>query len=166
VIPIVSIVGRSNTGKTTLIEKLIPELIRRGYRVATIKHNVHGFEIDHEGKDSWRHKMAGAQVTVIASPLRVAVVEDVNRDYALAELRDRYIRDVDIVLSEGYKKNPHPKIEVFRSELKHDPLCTKEDNLVAIVSDQPVERGVPCLDINNVQGIVDLIEDTFLKGNL
>ena len=165
-IPIVSIVGRSNTGKTTLIEKLIPELIRRGYRVATIKHNIHGFEIDHEGKDSWRHKMAGAQVTVIASPLRVAVVEDVNRDYALAELRDRYIRDVDIVLSEGYKKNPHPKIEVFRSELKHDPLCTKEDNLVAIVSDQPVERGVPCLDINNVQGIVDLIEDTFLKGNL
>ena len=161
-----SIVGRSNTGKTTLIEKLIPELIRRGYRVATIKHNVHGFEIDHEGKDSWRHKMAGAQVTVIASPLRVAVVEDVNRDYALAELRDRYIRDVDIVLSEGYKKNPHPKIEVFRSELKHDLLCTEEDNLVAIVSDQPVERGVPCLDINNVQGIVDLIEDTFLKGNL
>ena len=165
-IPIVSIVGRSNSGKTTLIEKLILELIRRGYRVATIKHNIHGFEIDHEGKDSWRHKMAGAQVTVIASPHRVAVVEDVSRDYTLAELRDHYIRDVDIVLSEGYKKNPHPKIEVFRSELKHDPLCTKEDNLVAIVSDQPVERGVPCLDINNIQGIADLIEDKFLKGNL
>ena len=67
-IPIVSIVGRSNTGKTTLIEKLIPELRRRGYRVATIKHNIHGFDIDHEGKDSWRHKKAGARLTVIASP--------------------------------------------------------------------------------------------------
>ncbi len=112
VIPIVSIVGRSNTGKTTLIEKMIPELRRRGYRVATIKHNIHGFDIDHEGKDSWRHKKAGAQMTVIASPHQVAVVEDVNRDYELSELRDHYIRDVDIILSEGFKKNPHPKIEV------------------------------------------------------
>jgi molybdopterin-guanine dinucleotide biosynthesis protein MobB len=93
VIPIVSIVGRSNSGKTTLIEKLIIELRRRGYRVGTIKHNSHGFDIDHEGKDSWRHKKAGAQVTVIASPHRIAVIEDVNRDYELSELMDHYIRD-------------------------------------------------------------------------
>ncbi|HYA15399.1 MAG TPA: molybdopterin-guanine dinucleotide biosynthesis protein B [Syntrophales bacterium] len=163
-IPIVSIVGRSNSGKTTLIEKLIPELVRRGYRVATIKHNIHGFEIDHEGKDSWRHKKAGAKITVIASAHRVAVVEDVDRDYALSELRDHYIRDVDIILSEGYKKNTHPKIEVFRSELKHDLLCTKEDNLIAIVSDRPVDRGVPCLGINDIKGLANFIEDRFLKG--
>ncbi len=162
-IPIVSIVGRSNTGKTTLIEKLIGELIRRGYRVATIKHNIHGFDIDHEGKDSWRHKKAGASLTVIASPHQVAVVEDVKRDYELAELRDKYIRDVDIILSEGFKKNPHPKIEVVRAELKHEPLSTKEDNLIAVMSDQPVDRGVPCLDINDVGGLVNLIEKRILK---
>ena len=75
-IPIVSIVGKSNSGKTTLIEKLIAELTRRGWRVATIKHNRHGFEIDHEGKDSWRHKQAGAVATVVASPRRIAVIED------------------------------------------------------------------------------------------
>jgi molybdopterin-guanine dinucleotide biosynthesis protein MobB len=158
-------VGRSNTGKTTLIEKLIIELRRRGYRVGTIKHNSHGFEIDHEGKDSWRHKKAGAQVTVIASPHRVAVIEDVNRDYELSELMDHYIRDVDIILSEGFKKNPHPKIEVVRSGLKHEPLCTREDNLIAVASDRPLERGVPCLDINDAGSIVNLIEDRFLKRN-
>jgi molybdopterin-guanine dinucleotide biosynthesis protein MobB len=165
VIPIVSIVGRSNTGKTNLIEKLIIELRRRGYRVGTIKHNSHGFDIDHEGKDSWRHKKAGAQVTVIASPHRIAVIEDVNRDYELSELMDHYIRDVDIILSEGFKKNPHPKIEVVRSGLKHEPLCTREDNLIAVASDQPLERGVPCLDINDAGRIVDLIEGRFLKRN-
>ena len=163
-IPIVSIVGRSNTGKTTLIEKLIPELRRRGCRVATIKHNIHGFDIDHEGKDSWRHKKAGARLTVVASPQRIAVIEDVNKDYKLAELRDRYIRDVDIILSEGFKVNPHPKIEVIRSEMKHDPLCTAEDNLMAIVSNEPVERGVPCFDIDDIEGVANLIEDKFLKG--
>lgn len=162
-IPIVSIVGRSNTGKTTLIEKLIPELRRRGYRVATIKHNIHGFDIDHEGKDSWRHKRAGARLTVIASPQRIAVIEDVSKDYELSELRDRYIRDVDIILSEGFKVNPHPKIEVIRAEMKHAPLCTAEDNLMAIVSDEPIDRGVPCLDIDDIQGVANLIEDRFLK---
>jgi len=162
-IPIVSIVGRSNTGKTTLIEKLIPELRRRGYRVATIKHNIHGFDIDHEGKDSWRHKKAGARVTLVASPHSVAVIEDADRDYELAELRDRYIRDVDIILSEGFKKNPHPKIEIMRSDLKHEPICGKEDNLVAVVSDVIVERGVSCLGIDDVTGIADLIEERFLK---
>ena len=161
-----SIVGRSNTGKTTLIEKLIPELRRRGYRVATIKHNIHGFDIDHEGKDSWRHKEAGARLTVIASPQRIAVIEDVSKDYELSELRDRYIRDVDIILSEGFKGNPHPKIEVVRSEMKHDPLCSAEDNLMGIVSDEPVDRGVPCLDINDVHGIANLIEDRFLRESL
>jgi molybdopterin-guanine dinucleotide biosynthesis protein B len=162
-IPIVSIVGRSNTGKTTLIEKLIPELKRRGYRVATIKHNIHGFDIDHEGKDSWRHKMAGALMTVIASPQRVAVIEDVTRDYELEELRDQYIRNVDIVISEGFKANPHPKIEVVRAELSHEPICTKEDNLIAVVSDRPLDRGVPCVDIDDVRSLVDLIEERLFK---
>ena len=83
-IPIVSIVGKSDSGKTTLIEKLLPELGRRGYRVATVKHDVHGFEVDREGKDSWRHKKAGAHTVVISSPLKVAVIRDVDHDAELA----------------------------------------------------------------------------------
>ena len=162
-IPVVSVVGKSNSGKTTLIEKMIGELVRRKYRVATIKHNRHGFEIDHEGKDSWRHKRAGARTTVIASPHRVAVVEDAEKDFDIGELVDRYIREADIVLSEGFKKNPFPKIEVNRKEMNQDLLCSVEDNLFAIASDRPLTAGVPCLDINDIRGLVDMIESCFLK---
>ena len=163
-IPIVSIVAKSGAGKTTLIEKMIPELNRRGYRVATIKHAVHGFDIDHEGKDSRRHRKAGAHATIISSPCKVALIEDVEKDHKIAELRDRYIRDVDIILSEGYKGSPHPKIEVSRSETKQGLLCTKEDDLVAIVSDNPLNIGVPWLDINDVARLVDIIEERFLRS--
>ena len=161
--PIISIVGKSNSGKTTLIEKLIPELTKRGYRVATIKHNVHGFNIDHEGKDSWRHKKAGACATVIACPTRVALIEDIESDYSLDEIRDKYIKRADIILAEGYKGNPFPKIEVFRSELKRELLRDKEDNLLAIAADVKLDVGVPCFDINDAKGISDLIENKFLK---
>jgi molybdopterin-guanine dinucleotide biosynthesis protein B len=163
-IPIVSIVGKSDSGKTTLIEKLVPELCRRGYRVATVKHDVHGFEVDREGKDSWRHKKAGAHTVVISSPMKVAVIRDADHDAELPEIRDRYIRDVDIILSEGFKRNSQPKIEVSRREKHRDLLCTREDNLLAIASDQPFDIGVPCLDLNDAPGLVDLIEERVLKS--
>jgi molybdopterin-guanine dinucleotide biosynthesis adapter protein len=162
VIPIVSIVGKSNTGKTTLIEKLVPELVRRGYRVATIKHDVHGFDIDREGKDSWRHKQAGAHTVLISSPTKVALIRDVDHDADLPELRDEYIQGVDIILSEGFKRNRQPKIEVSRKELTRDLLCTKEDNLIALATDQPFSIGVPCFDLDDARGLVDLIETRFL----
>jgi molybdopterin-guanine dinucleotide biosynthesis protein MobB len=161
-IPIVSIVGKSNSGKTTLIEKLINQLSSRGWRVATIKHNRHGFEIDHEGKDSWRHRKAGAVTTVLVSPHQVAVMEDVDTDYGLSEIRDRYIRNADIILAEGYKGNPHPKIEVFRSDLRQERLCGPEDNLIALAGDRPVSAAVPCFDRNDATGIADLIESRFI----
>ncbi len=163
-IPIVSIVGTSDSGKTTLIEKLVPELVRRAYRVATIKHDVHGFEVDREGKDSWRHKKAGAHTVVISSPRKLAVIRDVDHDAELSELRDKYIRDVDLILSEGFKRNPHPKIEVFRKEKRRELLCTPEDNLLALASDQPFDIGVPCFGLDDAPGIVDLIERKFLTG--
>jgi len=163
-IPIVSIVGKSNSGKTTLIEKIIPELIRRGWCVGTIKHNMmHGFEIDHEGKDSWRHRKAGAKVTVLASPQQVVLLEDVERDYDIGEIRARYIRGVDIILVEGYKKNPYPKIEVYRPLLRREMLCTPADNLIAVASDESIETFVPCMNINDIPGLTTLIEDRFLK---
>ena len=162
-IPIVSIVGTSDSGKTTLIEKLVPELTRRGYKVATIKHDVHGFDVDREGKDSWRHKQAGAHTVVISSPQKLALIRDVDHDADLGELRDKYIQDVHIILSEGFKRNTQPKIEVFRKERRRELLCTREDNLLALASDQPFDIGVPCFDLEDARGIVDLIEERFLQ---
>ena len=163
-IPILSIVGKSDSGKTTLIEKLVPELVRRGYRIATIKHDVHGFDIDREGKDSWRHKKAGAHTVIISSPHKLALIRDVDHDAELPELRERYIRDVDLILTEGFKRNTQPKIEVSRQEVHQELLCRKEDNLLAIASNRRFDIGVPCFDLNDSQGLADLIEDHFLKG--
>lgn len=161
-IPIVSIVGKSNSGKTTLIEKIIPELIRRGYRVATIKHDVHGFDIDEEGKDSWRHRKAGADAVILSSPKQIALIRSVDRDLAAAELGDRFIDDVHIIITEGFKKDIQPKIEVFRKEMHRDLLTTTDDNVLAVVSNQTFDLSVPCLDLDDVNGVVDVIEKTFL----
>ena len=161
-IPIISIVGKSDSGKTTLIEKLVPELTRRGYRVATVKHDVHGFEVDREGKDSWRHKQAGAHTVVISSPNKVALIRDVEKDLSLDEIREKLIQDVDLILSEGYKKDVQPKIEVFRKEKHKKLLCTKKDNLVVIVSNQKFKVGVPWFDLEDKKGLADFIEKEFL----
>ncbi|NIS62344.1 MAG: molybdopterin-guanine dinucleotide biosynthesis protein B [Proteobacteria bacterium] len=164
-IPIISIVGKSDSGKTTLIEKIVPELIRRGYRVTTVKHDLHGFEIDKEGKDSWRHKQAGAHGVIISSPQKVALIRDVDKDMSLEELRESFGGDADLIVSEGFKKDVQPKIEVFRKEVHGELLCTKENNLVAIASNRRFDIGVPCLDLDDIKGIVDIIESRFLKGN-
>jgi molybdopterin-guanine dinucleotide biosynthesis protein B len=161
-VPIVSIVGKSGIGKTTLIEKLLSDLTRRGYRIATVKHDVHGFEVDQEGKDSWRHKKAGAHTVVISSPQKIALIRDVERDLTLEEIREKFIQDVDLILSEGYKKDVQPKIEVFRKGKYKELLCTKTDHLIAIVSDQAFEVGVPCFFLDDIKGVADLIEKTFL----
>jgi molybdopterin-guanine dinucleotide biosynthesis protein B len=163
-IPIVSIVGKSEIGKTTLIEKLLPELTRRGYRIATVKHDVHGFEVDQEGKDSWRHKKAGAHTVVISSPQKIALIRDVEKDSTLDEIRGKFIQDVDLILSEGYKKDVQPKIEVFRKGKYKELLCTREDNLIAIVSDQTFEVDVPCFFLDDIKGVADFIEKKFLTG--
>jgi len=163
-IPIVSIVGKSEIGKTTLIEKLLPELTRRGYRIATVKHDVHGFEVDREGKDSWRHKKAGAHTVVISSPQKIALIRNVERDLTLEEIREKFIQDVDLIISEGYKKDVQPKIEVFRKGKYRELLCSREDNLIAIVSDQTFEVDVPRFFLDDIKGITDLIEKKFLTG--
>lgn len=162
-IPIVSIVGKSDSGKTTLIEKIVPELVRRGYRVATIKHDVHGFEVDREGKDSWRHRKAGANAVIISSSEQVALITNVDRDMTLAELRNRFVDDVDIIISEGFKKDTQPKIEVFRKETHRKLLCSRDDNLVALVANQKFDIPVPTLDPDDPKGVVDVIEETFLR---
>lgn len=166
-IPIVSIVGKSDSGKTTLLEKLVKELRNRGYKVATIKHDAHSFEIDHEGKDSWRHKKAGAAISIISSAEKIGIVMDSDHDHTLSELRDKLIRDVDIVLSEGYKREVHPKIEVYRSERRQEMLCGSDDNLLAIAGDpENPPAGTPVFDLNNPVSICDFLEDKFLRQRL
>jgi molybdopterin-guanine dinucleotide biosynthesis protein B len=163
-IPIVSIVGKSDSGKTTFIEKLLPELTRRRYRIATVKHDVHGFEVDREGKDSWRHKQAGAHTVVISSPKKAALIRDVEKDLTLEEIREKLIQDVDLILSEGYKKDVQPKIEIFRKAKHKELLCTKEDNLIAIVSDKKFRVGVPCFSLDDMRGVADFIEKKYLQS--
>jgi molybdopterin-guanine dinucleotide biosynthesis protein B len=163
-IPIISIVGKSDSGKTTLLEKLVPKLTRRGYRIATIKHDVHGFEVDQEGKDSWRHKQAGAHTVVISSPNKIALIRDVEKDLNLEEIRERLIQDVDLILSEGYKRDVQPKIEVFRKEKHKKLLCTKKDNLVAIASNKKINVGIPCFNLEDMNGLSNFIEKEFLQS--
>jgi molybdopterin-guanine dinucleotide biosynthesis protein B len=163
-IPIISIVGKSDSGKTTLIEKLVPELTRRGYRVATVKHDVHGFEVDREGKDSWRHKKAGAHTVVISSSHKVALIRDVEKDLTLEEVRDKFIQDVDLMLSEGYKKDVQPKIEIFRKEKHQELLCAKDDKLIAIVSNKKFRVGVSCFFLDDIKGVADFIEKKYLTS--
>lgn len=163
-IPVIAIVGRSKSGKTTLIERLIPEFIRRGYRVATVKHHGNDFPIDHEGKDSWRHKEAGAHTAVISSPQKVALIEDVSQDLSLAELATRFIRGADIIIAEGFKRESHPKVEVFRKEIHPHPLAPELENVIAVVSDDPLQLDrIPCLSSKDISGIADSIEERIIS---
>ncbi len=161
---VISIVGKSDSGKTTLLEKLVPELKRRGYRVGTIKHNVHGFDFDLEGKDSWRHKQSGSQAVVLSGPSRVALIKDVAKELTIDEIVSEYLCDMDIVLTEGYKKEGKPKIEIFRKDGPHKDILSKGDkNLVAMVTDKKMEIDAPCFGLKDIVQLVDFIEKRFLE---
>lgn len=163
-IPIISIIGKSNSGKTTLIEKLIAELKSRGYRIASVKHNQHGFDIDHEGKDSWRHRKAGTHTTVIYSKNELALIRDMDHNASLQEIRDMFINDVDIIIAEGHKYDNVPKIEIFRKEVYDSPISKEDRNLVAFISNENIDMGVPRFMLDDIAGISDLIEKKYLKN--
>ena len=164
--PVVSVVAKSGTGKTTLLEKLIHEMKQRGYRVGAIKHDAHSFEIDHEGKDSWRLTHAGADTTVITSPAQTAIIRKNRPEPTLDETAAAFFDDVDIILTEGFKRSVRPKIEVHRKERSSTLLCRGEEHdptLFAVASDEPLAIDVPVFDINDAIGICNLIESRFLK---
>ena len=156
----ISIVGRSQSGKTTLIEKLIPALKRRGYKIGTIKHSHHIFDFDKTGKDSWRHKDAGAETVIIASPGKIAMVKN---DYlgSLDGLQ-RFFDDLDLIITEGYKKEDKPKIEVVRAARHADVLLENDKHLVAVVSDVELQLNVPVFDLEDVDRLADFIEKKYL----
>ena len=161
-VPIISFVGKSGTGKTTFLEQVVAELKRRGRRVAVIKHDVHGFEVDQPGKDSWRYAQAGADAVVISSPDKFALIQRVSRERTVDELAALVQRDVDIVLTEGYKRGPKPKVEISRAAVSRELLCSA-DELVALVTDQefpdrPDLDAVPRFALGDVAGLADLLE--------
>ena len=163
-IPVISVVGWSNTGKTTLICKLIPELKKRGYKTATIKHHGKSFEIDRPGKDTWLHRQAGAVISAISSPERFALVRELEEERPLEEII-KDIRGVDLIITEGYKFGDKPKLEVFRKEAaKKMELISSPPELFAAATDYtfPLPE-VSQFDLEDVVGMVNLIEHRFLK---
>ncbi|OLC43404.1 MAG: molybdopterin-guanine dinucleotide biosynthesis protein B [Nitrospirae bacterium 13_1_20CM_2_62_14] len=161
-IPILCVVGRSNSGKTTLIERLIPELVRAGYRVATVKHAGHGFDLDTEGKDSWRHKRAGASTVIVLSRGSLAMFSDVSEQIKVEEIRDRYLdHEIDLIIAEGWKSDDYPKIVVVRDQLGEVPVSPQ--GLLAVVSNEPVDVPVPRLHPDDVQALSALIIRHFPK---
>ena len=165
--PVISIVAKSGTGKTTLLEKLIAELKRRGYRVGAMKHDAHQFDIDREGKDSWRLTQAGADTMVISSPGKIAMIKRNARmtETSVADIVNAYYSDVDIVLTEGFKNDRFPKIEVHRKERSPTIMCRGEAHdptLIAVASNDQLDMDVPVFDIDDFRGICDMIEKRFL----
>jgi len=159
--PLVSIVGKSETGKTTLILKLIQELKSRGYRVATIKHTPHNTIFDQPDKDSWRHIQAGSEATAISAPDKLVLIKPAARALSPDQIAYHLGEDCDIVLAEGFKASNAPKIEVHRKEIG-PPLSTLR-KLIAIVTDEPLSTKTRQFSPEDVKGLVDLLEEGFIK---
>lgn len=162
-IPVVAFVGKSDSGKTTVVEKVVAELAARGIRVATVKHHVHDFDIDVPGKDSYRHARAGAVTSMVSAPDKFAAISTVERELTLDEIAER-AGDVDILVAEGFKRTATVRIEVSRRERSEGLVCTA-DEIIALVTDHASLPGVPTFDLNDASGIADFIEDRVIaKG--
>lgn len=162
-VPVVTIVGKSKSGKTTLLEKLIAEIKERGYRVGTLKHHSHaGFDIDKPGKDSWRHARAGSEHVIIAAPDKIASYRRLERELDFEEVIAEF-SDLDLILAEGYKSANQPAVEVVREE-NGLALISDPEQRIAVAADVPLDLEVPVLDLNDAQGLADLIESRFLEA--
>jgi molybdopterin-guanine dinucleotide biosynthesis protein B len=156
---IVSIIGKSKSGKTTLIEKLIVELKSRGYRVATIKHTHHQLSFDEPGKDSWRHIQAGSEATVISTDDNTVLIKPASE--GLKPIARLIGEDYDIILTEGFKEGDAPKIETHRQQA--GPPLTSVTKLIAIASDEPLETKARQFSLDDIKGISDLLEKEFIQ---
>jgi len=153
------ITGWKNSGKTTLMERLVDDITARGYSVSTVKHAHHSFDVDHPGKDSFRHRMAGARQVLLASRNRWALMHELRGEPepALDELLQR-LSPVDLVLIEGYKRDRHPKIEAHRNATGQPLIAPDDDTIRAVASDSaPKDLAVPVLDLNDTRAIAAFI---------
>ncbi len=156
---IIGLAGWSGSGKTTLITKVLPRLIARGQRVSTLKHAHHGFDLDQPGKDSFMHRQAGATEVAISSAKRVAILHELREEpeWNLPDLLAR-LAPVDLVLVEGFKRDPFPKLEIHRAENGKPLLHPEDPNIVAVASDSPLPAAsIPVVDLNDIDAIADLL---------
>jgi molybdopterin-guanine dinucleotide biosynthesis protein MobB len=156
-LPVVSIVGQGKSGKTTLIEKLIPEFKTRGYRVATVKHTHRDLELDTPGKDSWRYAQAGSDAVFLSTPKSLVLIEHVEQDASIKDIARLISADCDILIVEGFHDAHVPKIEVHRKETGKDLRCATND-LRAIVTDEQLDTDLPQFGLNDVSAIADFVE--------
>ncbi|MEK7275150.1 MAG: molybdopterin-guanine dinucleotide biosynthesis protein B [Candidatus Desantisbacteria bacterium] len=169
-IPVVSIVGRKNSGKTTLIKGIVPELKKRGYRVGVIKHHAHELsleDVDRVGKDTYEYQLCGAEAVVLSASNKLMLFRSAEEQQGIDSISRTYLRDMDIILTEGYKLENKPKIEVFRQEIGREQglLCDqKGDNLAAVVSDSELDITVPCFDLLDYFLIADFLEKKFIQS--
>jgi molybdopterin-guanine dinucleotide biosynthesis protein B len=159
--PIISIAGQSNAGKTTFVVKLIAELTRRGYRIGSAKHTHHDIDLDQKGKDSWRHKQAGALATLLVTDQRIAMVKDDDRPDI--ERMGFYLPDVDLILAEGFKRQPLPKIEIFRTDGPYaTPLFLNHPDLVALVTNAALTPPVPVFGLDDIEPVAGFVQERYL----
>ena len=157
-VPILCIVGKSGVGKTSLLERLVPELTRRGVRVGVVKHTAHMVEWDRPGSDTWRLQQAGSSVVVISGPGRLALTRQDTAEVSLESIAGLLAGRCDILLAEGYKGSSHPKIEVCRGGGPSSDIA----GLVAVVSDDTLDVPLPRFSTTDVAGLADLIQTRFL----
>ena len=155
---IFGLAGWSGSGKTTLLAALIPQLVGRGVTVSTLKHAHHEFDIDQPGKDSWVHRQAGASEVMVASSRRFALMRELRDapEPSLGELVAR-MAPVDLLLIEGFKREPHPKLEVHRPSVGKPFLYPDDPHIVAIASDETLTVPLPLLPLGEVAAIADFI---------
>jgi molybdopterin-guanine dinucleotide biosynthesis protein B len=157
---VIGVAGFKNAGKTTLVEKLVTELTRRGHRISTVKHAHHSFDIDHEGRDSFRHRKAGAAEVAVVSRHRWAIIHE-SRDEAEPSLEEVLgkLAPCDLVIVEGYKRDGHDKIEVRNVDLAHPKLAGDDTTVVAVAANGPVQDApVPIFDRDDVTALAGFIE--------
>jgi len=154
--PVISFVARSGTGKTTFLETLIPELRTRGLRVGVLKHHAHNTPFDVPGKDSYRLSQAGADIVVGACAVQVAIFRQEDGAVDLDRVIARHLGGTDLVLTEGFKRGGHPKIEVHRAACRAELRCTP-DELLALVTDEPLDIDVPQFGLGDAAAMADFL---------
>jgi molybdopterin-guanine dinucleotide biosynthesis protein B len=159
--PIVSVVGRAKVGKTTFLVKLIAELTRRGYEIAVIKHTVHAFDFSEPGKDTHKHTKAGAKAVALASAHELVLTHPLKSELEIDQIA-AMLGSVDLILTEGYKRAHKPKIEVSRRDVGTE-LVSRTTEVIAVVSDHPIDLEVPRFDLDDASGVANLVERRYLS---